>query len=114
MQAQTLQTRKVTTPWLALVLAAILAAAVVVGAQFAVRGRDTTTVAPPAQTVDRGVGLQEKGMSQTGIRGVGGTATEGSWSFHRPRTDLTGPQITKAKHLLNGATSGVPVGAFRR
>ena len=114
MQAQTLETRKGTTPWLALVLAAIFAAAVVVGTQIALRSRDVTTVTPAAQTVDQGVGLQEAGMSKAGITSVGGTAPASSWNFHRPRTDLTGPQIAKVKQLLNGATSELPAGVIRR
>ena len=103
MQAQTLETRKGTTPWLALVLAALFAVAVVVGAQIALRGRDATTIAPPAQTVDQGVALQESGMSQAGIRGVGGTAVESSWSFHRGHTPLTPGQIAAAREVLRGA-----------
>jgi len=117
MQAQTLETRKGTTPWLALVLAAIFAAAVVVGTQIALRSRDVTTVTPAAQTVDQGVGLQEAGMSKAGITSVSGTAIRSSWSFHRPRTELTGPQIAKATQVLRGAGSGpivgVPAGAIR-
>ena len=103
MQAQTLETRKGTTPWLALVLAAIFAAAVVVGTQIALRSREATTITPAAQTVDQGVALQKSGMSQAGIRGVGGTAIESTMSFHHGRPPLSPDQIAAAQALLRGA-----------
>jgi hypothetical protein len=103
MQAQTLETQKSTTPWLALVLSLLFAATIVVVAQTASRDQGETTVAPQAQIVDPGVGLQKAGMSQAGITSVGGTAIESTMSFHHGRPPLSPDQIAAAQALLRGA-----------
>ena len=103
MQAQTLQDRRGTTPWLALVLSALLAATILVGAHAMSRAHDVTTIAPPAQIVDQGVGLQEAGMSKAGITSIGGTAIQSTWSFHHGRPPLSPGKVAASRALLRGA-----------
>ncbi len=116
MQAQTVQERS-GTPWIALLLALIFAAAVVIGVQVAFRGRDVTvTNAPPVQglvdreatvpsQVDQGAALQKAGMSEAGIFGVGFVGNSPASSPHRGHQPMTAEQVARAKELLSGPTS---------
>ena len=116
MQAQTVQERS-GTPWIALLLALIFAAAVVIGVQVAFRGRDVTvTNAPPVQglvdreatvpsQVDQGAALQKAGMSEGKIFGVGFVGDSPASSPHRGHQPMTEEQVARAKELLSGPTS---------
>ncbi len=116
MQAQTVQERS-GTPWIALLLALIFAAAVVIGVQVAFRGRDVTvTNAPPVQglvdreatvpnQIDQGAALQEKGMSETGVFGVGSVGNPPASSPHRGHQPMTAEQVARANELLSGPIS---------
>lgn len=106
MQAQTVQERT-GTPWIALLLALIFAAAVVIGVQVVFNGRDTVvTNAPAAPTqVDRLGDIQKAGMSEAGILGVGFVGDSPASSPHRGHQPMTAEQVGRAKELLSGPTS---------
>jgi len=131
MQAQTVQERS-GTPWIALLLALIFAAAVVIGVQVAFRGEDVTvTNAPTApsilqtqldrekglslvvqglvdreatveQPIDQAVGLQKAGMSEAGISGIGYVGNSPVSSPHRGHQPMTAAEVARAKELLQG------------
>ena len=101
-QAQTVQGRSA-TPWIALVLAVLVAGVVVLGVQLAVRGGSTTKVTGPAiQTqVDTGADLQKAGLSKGGIGRIGGYGDAPLWSGpHGIREPLTKAQAEQIEKLL--------------
>jgi len=130
MQAQTVQERS-GTPWIALLLALIFAAAVVIGVQVAFKGRDVTTNTPAVlqsqldreaglgqvvqglvdreatvqNPIDQGAALQKVGMSEAGIFGVGFVGDSQASSPHRGHQPMTADQVARAKDLLSGPTS---------
>ena len=131
MQAQTVQERS-GTPWIALLLALIFAAAVVIGVQVAFKGRDVTvTNAPPSvlqsqldpeqdaagvqglvdreatvpNQIDQAAALQKAGMSEAEIFGIGYVGDSPASSPHRGHQPMTAEQVGRAKELLSGPTS---------
>ena len=106
MQAQTVQERS-GTPWIALLLAFVFAAAVVIGVQVVFSGRDTVvTNTPGAPTqVDRLGDIQKSGMSEAGIFGVGFIGDSPASSPHRGHQPMTADQVARAKELLTGSTN---------
>ena len=128
MQAQTVQERS-GTPWIALLLALIFAAAVVIGVQVAFKGRDVVTNVPAQSQLDReaglgqavqglvdreatvpnqidqGAALQKSGMSKAGIFGIGSVGDSTASSPHRGHQPMTADQVARAKELLSGPTS---------
>jgi hypothetical protein len=133
MQAQTVQERS-GTPWMALLLALIFAAAVVIGVQVAFRGRDVTVTNAPAETsvlqsqldreagrgrmvqglvdreatvpnrIDQAAALQKAGMSEAGISGIGSVGDSPASSLHRVRPPMTAAEVARAKEVLQGPT----------
>jgi hypothetical protein len=102
MQAQTMQQQK-SIPWIALLMAAIFAAAVVIGTQLVVSDHEKAPVAPAVQTVqtaDVGVSQQKADMSKDGIHGLAAVGGAASWTTHRIRTPFDEGQADLAQAVL--------------